>query len=566
MQQMIRSFGVLTAGLAVLTALGCSAPAPTGAPAAGVPAASTGPKVQRLGLGLNPPATESNRPSLVVSTNAYPGMPMWEDLFGVSPEGKELVPQLAKAWTLDADGTSYRVQLQKGVQFHNTMGEFTADDVVFSFNDMKTETEPVAPAVPRTLNIIKSFEVVNPYELIVHMNQPDAGLLTSISQAENIVPMRSKKDGEARGHLVTMQEQPVAGTGPYTSTDHQQGQYWRFKRVENHWRQTPDFPEFEWRFIKENSTIFAALLAHEIQVAALPPDMVPGAEQKGFKTIQGKAPGLHVYGTIRGVYLNKKIQPANQTNPDASQKYVYPNSPLVDLRVRKALNKAINRDSLNKAFLRGGGEPLYNEFFHANRPGWNPDWEKTFKDAYGYDPEAAKKLLAEAGFGPTNKPKVSMVLRPYPYFPGLFDMEEAIASDMRAVGFDVPLEQIDSATITKRDQSLDFQSAIYGIVTSVRPLAGVATYFSAIQGVGGRLGYESDEMDAIYANLRRTLDPAKAAELWRQWGDLAYTQYASIPLFWMPSEAVVDPAVVADYPFPGTISGTYTHVEYIKAK
>ena len=71
---------------------------------------------------------------------------------------------------------------------------------------------------------------------------------------------------------------------------------------------------------------------------------------------------------------------------------------------------------------------------------------------------------------------------------------------------------------------------------------------------------------SVYAQIRRTLDEKKAAELWRQWGDMAYQQYASIPLFWMKSEAVVNPNVVKDYPFPGSISGTYTHVEYITAR
>lgn len=539
------------------------APAASPAPTEGQP---TGPKVQRLVMGLNPPSTESNRPSLVVSTNAWPGMPMWESLFGVAPDGKELVPQLAEKWSLEPDGQAYRIALRKGVQFHNGMGEFTVQDVLFSMDDMRKETEPVAPAVPRTLNLIKTVDVTNDHEFVLRMTQPDAGLLTAISQAENIMPIRSKKDGEARTAPVTIKDQPVAGTGPYQHLEHVQSQYWRFKRVEKHWRQTPAFPEFEWRFFKENSTILAALLSNEIQVAALPPEMVPQAQQRGFKSIEGTAPGLHVYGTLRGVYQNVKINAANQVNADPNAKYVYPNSPLMDVRVRKALNKAINREALNKAFLRGQGDPLYNEFFHPTRPGWNPEWEKTFKDAYGYDPEGARKLLAEAGYGPNNKPKVSMVLRPYPYFPGLFDMEEAIANDWRAVGFDTPLETIEPATITKRDQALDFDSHVYGIVTSVRPLAGVATYFSALPNVGGRLGYESAEMDAVYTQIRRTLDEKKAAELWKQWGDMAYQQYASIPLFWMKSEAVVNPDVVKDYPFPGSISGTYTHVEYITAR
>ena len=560
-----RFSGALGLGLLAFTALACGGQTPAAAPDS--QAKSTGPKVQRLVLGINPPVNDTNSASIQVSTSAWTNLPMWEDLFGVTPEGKEIVPMLATEWTLQPDGQSYLIKLQRGVQFHDGKGEFTAKDVQFSLDDLKGETEAVAPAIPRTLNTIAGLDIVNDYEFLLRMRQPDAGLLVAMSQAENIVKMRSKVDSEARTRRPTLEDRPLAGTGPYTYEAHGQAQYLRFKRAfDKHWRQTPDFPEFEFRYIKENSTILAALLSKEIHVAALPPELTPQAEQRGFKTIEGKAPGLHVYATFRGVYLNQKIANDNQINADPNAKHVFPNSPLMDVRVRKALNKAIDREALNKAFLRGRGTPVYNEFFHPTRPGWNAAWERNFKDAYGYDPEAAKKLLVEAGYGPGKAAAVTMILRPYPYFPGLFDMEEAITNHWRAVGIETKIDQSDNATISAKDRQLAYDSHVYGIVTSVRQLAGVATYQSALPGIGGRLGTELPELDAIYGPIRRTLEPKQQDELWRQWGDIAYNQYASIPLFWMPSEAVVDPEIVADYPFPGSISGIYTHVEYIKAK
>ena len=72
--------------------------------------------------------------------------------------------------------------------------------------------------------------------------------------------------------------------------------------------------------------------------------------------------------------------------------------PFDDVRVRKALQKAVNIDEINKTVFGGKGEVMYLDHFHPTRLGYNPNWEKRFPDAYGYDPEAAKKLLADAGY------------------------------------------------------------------------------------------------------------------------------------------------------------------------
>lgn len=305
----------------------------------------------------------------------------------------------------------------------------------------------------------------------------------------------------------------------------------------------------------------AALLAKEIQLAGLPPDLVGQAEKSGAKLIAGKGLGLHTFVSFYGVWINKRLGAQETLNADESAAFVYPKSPLMDVRVRKALNKAINRDALNKAFLSGKGDPIYNEYFHPTRPGWNPDWERKFKDAYGYDVEAAKKLLAEAGYGPSSPATITVQLRPYGYFPAVTDMNEAIAGYWRAIGIDVKMEQADSATFTAKSRALVYDSHAYVIPTSIRQWLGVGIYNSML--AGNRGGVQLPEIDATYGEIRTTLDNRKYEELWKKLGDTLYDQYASAPLFWVPSEVAVDPALIAGYDFPGSISSTYTHVEYI---
>ena len=72
--------------------------------------------------------------------------------------------------------------------------------------------------------------------------------------------------------------------------------------------------------------------------------------------------------------------------------------PWTNIKVRQAINKAINRDELLKVLYKGRATPMYVHGFYPDLPGWDPTWEKRFPEMYGYDPKAAQRLLAEAGF------------------------------------------------------------------------------------------------------------------------------------------------------------------------
>ena len=142
--------------------------------------------------------------------------------------------------------------------------------------------------------------------------------------------------------------------------------------------------------MKEPSTRLAALLAGEVQLADLPQDLRGQATARGYKALAGKASSFRVFLRHFCCYLNDPADP--------SKGAMHPNSPLMDVRVRKALSKAIDRNELNKAFFGGEGVIAASVQINATRPGWDPSWERRFQDEYGYDPDAARKLLAEAGY------------------------------------------------------------------------------------------------------------------------------------------------------------------------
>src|SRR5581483_10081576 len=147
----------------------------------------------------------------------------------------------------------------------------------------------------------------------------------------------SKANFDATGDPTPMGA-PLAGTGPYQFKDRAQGQFVRFERVPfQQWRATPDFPEFEFRYQNEAAGRLAGLLAGEVQVTTLPNDLMPQAEAAGMKIVQGRVQSVRTWMSIMCCFINQ-------------QTGVYPvhdDSPLADVRVRRALSKAVNRDELN---------------------------------------------------------------------------------------------------------------------------------------------------------------------------------------------------------------------------
>jgi hypothetical protein len=83
--------------------------------------------------------------------------------------------------------------------------------------------------------------------------------------------------------------------------------------------------------------------------------------------------------------------------------------------------------------------------------------------------------------------------------------------------------------------------------------------------IGNCGGYQHADTDASFRKIQQELDTDKHAPYWQELGDRAFELHSNIPLFWLPAEAVLAPSVVADYPWPASISGTWTHVENLKA-
>ena len=535
--------------LLALSAAACATPAPPAAAPAPSDAGPVQPKVNRLVLALDPQSTDTNS----AITGSLGLRPMYERLLDMGIDNGQFSPWLAESWGVEPDGLGYRFKLRKGGQFHANLGEFKAADVVATYKAIAA-SDGTGTTITYVKTNLRETQVVNDYEIVMQMRRPDSQFLEYVSAqtqgAEMVNAKQVEKDGQPTGKAPAL-----AGTGPYEFVAHEFDQFVRFKRVDyKHWRITPDFPEMELRWVKEPSTRMASLVTGEAQLAVLPEDQLNDAVKRGMKSIKGRVPAFRAILNFHCCLAKSALDPTSG--------YVNPTTPLADIRIRKALNKAINRDELNKALFGGKGEIIYNNPYYPGRPGWNPDWQKRYQEAYGYDLPAAKALVAEAGYGPSHPLKLNLVIQPARGLASAADVVEAAGTYWKALGAEVKLITV-ASNAELRAPGTDDHIVLWA--TSASMWAGTANYGTALIESNRIWGLGLPDADLVLQQIATTLDEKKLDDLWRKMGDIYFEKYKFIPLHYLPVEIAADPKIVADYPFPGSISSNWTHLEYIKA-
>jgi peptide/nickel transport system substrate-binding protein len=224
------------------------------------------------------------------------------------------------------------------------------------------------------------------------------------------------------------------------------------------------------------------------------------------------------------------------------------------------LNRAVDRQAIRTTLLGGRGDPMAVSFWHATLPGWNPQWLERYKEHYGYDPQRAKALLAEAGYpqGFT----ATYVLTPRPELPELAQVGEVIANYWRDIGVDVTLEEREFVWWREKvlkeqlrglawtDATVRFEDR--DIVRIIYASKGPAHFFETVF------------VDQQYDHLIASVDLQEQDQILREVGNYLFAEYATLPLFWLSTEFVVNPQVVADYTTSGMLPPR--HLEYIKAR
>ena len=318
-----------------------------------------------VGLGGDAPSLNPLSDTFAPVTSVY--YALWDPPIDVAFDSSgrvQLVPVLAESWRVLPDHLTWEIKLRTNIKFHN--GEdCDAEAFVFSLNWLLANKSTGNNVKLRLAPIFDSATVVNKYTVRVKTTVPYVLLPNAFTEFQPVPPRYFQQVGDAR-----FAQAPV-GSGPFRFVDWQRGQQLTLERNSGYWRKPAQFNRLVFRPFAEDATRVAALQAGELDIAFnVPPDATRQLTSGGFR-IQWTPIG-------QGMNLTLKL-----TIP----------SPLTDVRVRQAMNYAVNKHLLIQAVMGGYGRELRAQLSSPSALGYDPNLAP-----FPYDPQRAKQLLAEAGF------------------------------------------------------------------------------------------------------------------------------------------------------------------------
>lgn len=342
-------------------------------------------------------------------------------------EGTTVVqPGLAESWEVSADGLIYTLKLRQGVKFHDGT-DFNADAVVFNFkrwDDPKSEFKFEGDSFdyydsmfgPEGSRIIKEVKAIDANTVQFTLTQPQAPFLQNI--AMSCFGISSPKAIQEK--KADFKSNPV-GTGPFVFKEWKRNDSITLEKNPNYWKEgQPKLAKVIIRAIPDNTARFNALQNGEIDIMEdLNPDDLTVLESKP-ELQKIERPSFNV--AYIGFNLKKK--------------------PFDNPKVRQALNYAVNKQAIIDAFFAGQALPAVNPM-----PPTLWGYNDSVKD-YGYDPEKAKALLAEAGYAKGIPEALTFYAMPVsrPYMPDGKKVGEAIQADFEKIGVKVNIQSPEWAT------------------------------------------------------------------------------------------------------------------------
>ena len=516
-------------------------------------------KVETLVISVDPSAGETNLPWAGTVDHHQQMDLVMEVLVDIEPTTNVWVPELAKSWELSPDGTEWTFQLEEGVMFHEGWGEFTADDVFHSVTMYQREDAILAYATDwREIDLDASTKVSD-HEVIIKLKNPNPDYLFYIAPSGGGL-MMSKAQYDSGGDAAY--EEDMIGTGPYRFTSREFGVNVTYERLDDHWRRggkdglaAPSFEKVDLRWIREVASRNAGLIAEEIHLTELTRDLADAAvSDHGMKVIQSNFPGNQLNGIFQGLH------PAEEGNFDPP--YQDPTLPYTNVLVREAMNRAIDKETIKNTLFSGRVTTSPQIGFYESLPGWDERWLEEYDEHYGYDPDRAKELLAEAGY--PDGFKVRGILMNVFGFPESADFMQALEVYFRDVGIEMELEEWEFSNYFSSWTNKEPEA--FGIWISPPSFKTVYAQLSLFNRSSGAIHfYETPTLDELFAELSTTVDLNERDRIQREMGNILYDEYAYMPFFYIFIEFVANPNIIDNWEFPGSDGANYGHFDLITA-
>jgi len=290
-----------------------------------------------------------------------------------------MIPGVATSWKA-LDEKTWEFKLRRGVKFHDG-SDLTAEDVAFSINRVPTVPNSPGPFSAYT-KAITAIEIVDPYTIKLKTAAPHPLMPNDMST----IYIVSKKIATGATTEDFNSGKVTVGSGRYKFVRYANGDRVELQRNDAYWGEKPGYEKVQFKIIKNEAARMAALLSGDVDAIEQPPTADLARLKKDPKfTLTSKI-------SHRVIYFN--FDHLSRVSPFVTAKDGKPldKNPLQDVRVRRAISKAINRPAIAERVMEGQAIPS-GQLVSEKLFGHNPALK-----AEAYDPEGAKKLLAEAGY------------------------------------------------------------------------------------------------------------------------------------------------------------------------
>lgn len=434
-----------------------------------------------------------------IAFNIFSGLTSYDGVTG------EIIPDLAESWET-SDNITWTFRLREGVQWQKGYGEFTAEDVIYSFNRI-LDPETSSPYASE-LSGIASMEAPDPYTVVITLDAANGNFLHTVANYHQGQIVK-REAIEAAGDQVRWQ--PV-GTGPYYLESIDVNSRIVLKRHEDYYKGPAPIETIDFQIIKDDATASIALRNGEIDL------LMRQSKEEQLQTLEAEGFKMN---SVDNYAVSLKV--LNLTDPI-----------LGDVRVRQAIAHAIDYPSITAALAPSLQAPTYSMLL---------PWMDVYSDAaprYEYNPEKSMALLAEAGHPDGFTLKVLGTSAQ-----GVTEQQQFEIDFLSQVGINMELELVDTPTYNQRRNAGDFMMA-GRLLPAVNPDMILFSYLHPDNLAPGGLNgaqYDNPELTETLEAARAEADLDERMALYAKVQDIAMTDLPYIPatasnVFWPSKQSV----------------------------